>query len=125
MGDPTNRQPQWDAVFDKQERFGLHQATIATAQHSSEMRMSEKGLQKMQLRTQSLPARFSNIAAKVGEDLVNAGHVTPKYSQSLGVFFYIMNKNSHWRVNAKNPDFLKYGDRVDMFLVLFLIISIK
>jgi hypothetical protein len=28
-------------------------------------------------------------------------------------------------VNAKNPDFLKYGNRVNMFLVLFVMISIK
>jgi hypothetical protein len=40
---------------------------------------------KDQPRTQGLPARFFNMAAKAGEALVNAGHVSGKYSKILGV----------------------------------------
>ena len=49
--------------------------------------------------------------------------------QNLGVFLYIVKTpigSQAGGVNAKNPDFLKDGDRViNMFLVLFVMISIN
>jgi hypothetical protein len=48
----------------------------------------EKIVNGFQPRTQGLPARFFNMAAKAGEAPVNAGHVSGKYSKILGVLAY-------------------------------------